>query len=244
MKFKQFFDRNAPTILTCLGGAGVVATTVVAVKATPKALALINQAAEEKGEPLTKMEIVKTAGGAYVPSIILGAATITCIFGANMLNKRQQAAIASAYALLDSSYKEYKKKVKELHGEENEQLIRTSIAKDHYEDSEIDKDELPLFYDEYSSQYFNASNETILRAEYEINKLISINGGASLNEYYELVGLPKVDYGEYLGWSAAQMYETYWDNWVHFHHTKVALDDGLECWIIDYTEPFADYLEY
>lgn len=34
---KQFWHRNASTFLTCLGGAGVVATAVMAVKATPKA---------------------------------------------------------------------------------------------------------------------------------------------------------------------------------------------------------------
>lgn len=242
MKLKPFFDRNAPTILTCLGGAGVVVTTILAVKATPKAIELIDKAVEEKGEPLTKIEVVKAAGAVYIPSIIFGAATITCIFGANMLNKRQQVAIASAYALLDSSYKEYRKKVIELHGEENEQLVRTSIARDHYENTE--ESESPLFYDEYSGRYFNASNETVLRAEYEMNKRISTNGGASLNEYYELVGLPKTDYGEYLGWSSDQMAEMYWDNWIYFNHTKVLLDDGLECWIISYTDPFSGYLEY
>lgn len=47
---KQFWHRNASTVLSCLGGVGVVATSVLAVKATPKALKLIDKAKEEKGE--------------------------------------------------------------------------------------------------------------------------------------------------------------------------------------------------
>ena len=108
---KRFIKRNASTILTCIGGAGVIATSVLAVKATPKALQMIDNAKEEKGEDLSKWEIVKTAGPAYIPAVLVGASSIACIFGANVLNQRQQASLMSAYALLDNSYKEYKAKV-------------------------------------------------------------------------------------------------------------------------------------
>ena len=108
---KLFFKRNSSTILTCVGALGVVTTSVLAVKATPKALALIEAAKEEKGEELTPVETVQVAGPVYIPAIVTGVSTIACIFGANALNKRQQAALMSAYALLDSSYKEYKAKV-------------------------------------------------------------------------------------------------------------------------------------
>ena len=122
-KSQLFLKRNAPTILTCMGGVGVVATTVMAVKATPKALTLLEEAKEEKGEVLTELEVVKTIAPCYIPTILMGAATISCIFGANILNKRQQASLASAYALLSTSYKEYKDKVEEMMGEgANEQI--------------------------------------------------------------------------------------------------------------------------
>lgn len=242
---KRFVKKNSSTILTVLGAAGVVGTAVMAVKATPKAMELIELAEEEKGDELTKWEKVQVAGPTYIPSILLGTVTITSIFGANLLSRRTQASLMSAYALLDQTHKEYKNKVKELYGEDGDKIIRAAVAKDHYEEEDLDTDdELPLFYDEFSKRYFNASNETILRAEYEINKMLATAGGASLNDYYELVGLDPVDYGEFLGWSAAQMYEMYWDGWLYFHHTKVEMDDGLECWIIDYTEPFVEFEEY
>lgn len=243
---KLFLKRNSSTILTCVGAAGVVATTVMAVKATPKALVLLEEAKEEKGEELTKLEVVKVAGPAYIPAVVTGASTIACIFGANILNKRHQASLASAYALIDSSYKDYKKKVNELYGEDADKQVKTEIAKDKYKEENIEQDDdgKHLFYDQYSQRYYRVTNETALRAEYEVNKMLAEHGGASLNDYYDLLDIPRMDYGEYVGWSAAQMYDMYWDSWLHFHHTKVEMEDGIECWIVDYTEPFSEFDEY
>ena len=125
---KLFFKRNSSTILTCLGGAGVVVTTIMAVKTTPKASALLEEAKKEKGEDLTKLEIVRIAGPVYIPTILVGASTIACIVSANILNKRQQASITSAYALLDNSYREYRKKVEEVYGENANAEIQSEIA--------------------------------------------------------------------------------------------------------------------
>ena len=58
----QCWHRNASIVLTCLGGVGVVVTSVMAVKATPKALKKIETAEQEKGEQLSKWEKVKIAG--------------------------------------------------------------------------------------------------------------------------------------------------------------------------------------
>lgn len=57
-KMKLHLRNNSPTILTCIGAIGVVGTSVLAVRATPKALKLLEKATEEKGEDLTKMEVV------------------------------------------------------------------------------------------------------------------------------------------------------------------------------------------
>jgi hypothetical protein len=244
---KTFANRNASTILTVAGSVGVAATSVMAVKATPKALALIEQAKEEKGEDLTKLEVVKTAGPVYIPAVIMGASTIACIFGANIMNKRQQAALASAYALLDSSYKDYKKKVEELYGEDANGRIREEIAKDKYEESDISVEdgEKSLFYDNFSERYFEAKMEDVIRAEYLINRKISLWGGASLNEFYEAINIEPVDYGEFLGWSAGGLMEETWGDWLDFEHEKVVMDDGLECHIITMSsEPMYDYEYY
>lgn len=242
-----YVRKNAPTILTCVGAVGVVATTVAAVKATPKAMDILKREKEEKGEELTKLEVVKYAAPAYIPTILLGAGTIACIFGANMLNKQKQASLMSAYALLDRSYKDYRNKVEEMYGDGTNSEIRGELAKDKYDKDDIideEEDGKILFYDEFSQRYYRATSETVLRAEYEINKQLSDYGSAYLNDYYDLLGIDRVDYGDHLGWSSAQMYETFWDSWLHFHKTKVVMDDGLECWIINFTEPFVNFADY
>ena len=243
---KVFFRKHSPTILTCVGAAGVVATTITAVKATPKALMLIEEAKEEKGEDLTKLETVRVAGPVYIPAILLGTSTIACIFGANVLNKRHQAALTSAYALLDNSYKEYRKKVTELYGEDADANVRKEIAKDNYEEGAYPtEDGTQLFYDMYSERYFEAPLERVIAAQYEINRKISVWGGADLNEFYDMLCIEPVDYGYYVGWSSGGMYEMTWNDWLDFYHEKTTMEDGMECTIITFgVEPMFDYEYY
>lgn len=252
----SFCKRNASTILTYAGGIGVVATTVMAVKATPKAITLLEKAKEEKQEELTKVEKVRVAGPAYIPTIITGVATLTCIFGANVISKRQQAALVSAYTLVDSSYKEYKQKLKELYGEEAHNEIVDSIMVEKADDISVRAEclcnscdlslekndgEPKTFYDEHSNRYFEATLEQVMNAEYHLNRNYILRGYAYLNEFYEFLGISETDYGSVLGWAPLDdgMY------WIDFNHRKVALDDGLEVYIIEM--PFApsyDFFEY
>ena len=228
-----FLKKNASTILTYIGSAGVIATSVMAVKVTPKALTLLENAKTEKGEELTKTEKIKVAGPAYVPAVLIGASTIACIFGANILNQRQQAALMSAYVLLDNSYKDYKKKIKELYDNDVENTVRNEITKDKYnEDPYPVENAMQLFYDEFSQRYFESTTENILRAEYELNRLMATEYEVCLNKFYELLGIGRVDYGDYLGWSGCELEELYGHFWVDFHHQKVIMDDNMECTII------------
>lgn len=246
---KLFLKRNASTILTCVGGIGVVATTVVAVKATPKALRLIEEAKEEKGEELTKLEVANVAGPVYIPAVLIGAATIVAIFGANVLNKRQQIALMSAYALVDSSYKDYKKKVEELYGEDADRAVRNSIAEDRYaeEDDEIkiDDDCKRLFFDVLSNRYFRSTMENVLRAEYNLNRQLIVTGRAYLNEFYNFLDIPEITSGKELGWSPGMLESHYWASWIEFDHEEVTMDDGLECCVISMRyEPVIDFAYY
>lgn len=252
MDIRPFIKKNAPTILTCIGAAGVVATTVMAVKETPKALSLLEDAREEKGEELTKWEKVNIAGPVYIPAIITGVATIACIFSSNIMSKRQQAALTSAYALLDSSYKEYKKKVDELYGEEAGENVRGEITKDKYTgDISLSDNSKELFFDFYSGRYFESTKEIVMLAQYETNRALIVNGAVSLNEYYEIIGLEKKPEYELVGWSCGQIEEMYWHPWIEFDYEDIVIDEesedssGMECTIINMPmEPYMNYLEY
>lgn len=246
LKTAKFIKHNASTILTCIGGLGVIATAVTAVKATPKAMNLIEEAKKEKGEELTKWETIQVAAPTYIPTVLLGTATVTCIFGANILNKRKQAALMSAYALLDQKYKDHKRKTNELYGVDANSKINEELAKEKYVEEKIQDgdDGKSLYYDQYSGRYFRATTEEVLRAQHEINKVLVKDSYASINEYYHILGIDPIDGGEEIGWSVSQMFDMYWDSWLEFYEEKVVMDDDLECTIIHLTDPTSDYSEY
>lgn len=230
-------------ILTCIGAAGVIATAILAARATPKAVKFLEDAMDEKGDDLTKTEIVRTTAPAYIPAAIMGVATITCIFSANVLDKRQQAAITSAYALLNNYHKEYRKKLIELHGKETDEEIRRAMVREHcgYHQIGIDTpDVMATFYDEISGESITCYEREIMDAEYHLNRNFVLRGYASLNEFYSFLGLPQTDHGNEVGWSITDGYY-----WIDFEHNLVSRDDGgPDIYSIDMIfPPNPDYLD-
>lgn len=240
--------RGSPTILTCLGVAGLVATTVSAVIATPKAIEKIKKDSliNHNGDPCgySKTEAIKSAWVYYIPSTIMGVSTIICIVGANVLNRHQQASLSSAYALINKSYNEYKEKLKELYGEEAHQKIIDFIAAEKAEDvyissgnffgtsslsfGERNPEDIRLFYDTFSKRYFESTVPQVLEAEYHLNRNWHLGGDICVNDFYDFLGIEHIDCGDELGW--------YWSDgidWIDFNHHKTVLDDGLEVYVID-----------
>jgi len=252
-KSKMYLKRHSATILTWIGATGVIVTTIVAIKATPKAIILLNAATVEKGEKLTKMEYIQTVGPAYIPTALIGISTVTCIFGANFFNIKKQATIISAYSMLDQSYRRYREAAISIFGDDANSKIQTEIAKKVYisadgmaiYDRELDavSDEI-LFYDQYSHRYFTSTMASVLNAQYHINRNFALRGIASLNEFYDFIGLPKIDDGDSVGWSMIEFLES-GITWIDFENRFVKLDDGLECYIMAMMfDPTTEYLEF
>jgi hypothetical protein len=236
--------RSSPTILTVVASVGVIVTTITAVRATPKAIKLLKEAELEKGENLTKMEIVRVAGPSYIPSALLGISTIVCIFGANALNQKKQASLMSAYAMLNESYKQYRKSAKNVYGEDADDKIHVEMAKDAmvstydwgYQVYNMDMDsesERLLFYDLSSKKYFRTTMAAVLNAQYHVNRNLAVRGDCSLNEYLSFLGVEGIDGGDDLGWDISYMVEEMDCYWLDFDNYKSTLEDGLECIIID-----------
>lgn len=239
-KVKRSLKQASPTILTCIGAIGVVATSVMFVKATPKVIFLLEQATEEKGKELTKLEVARIAGPVYIPALVIGASTIACIFGANMLSKHNQASLASAYAMLNQSYQRYRKAANSVYGYDADSKIKAQVAKETYVSAdghhiyspEVDQDsEHILFYESFSQQYFTSTMSSVLNAQYHANRNFTLRGDVTLNEFYEFLGIDKVDCGDDIGWSADELMES-GIMWIDFENTRAVMDDGLECYVI------------
>lgn len=245
-KVERFFKRNSSTILTCLAAGGVIGTGVMAALDTPKAIRLLELATDEKGEPLTKTEALVAAGPAYIPTFLMGASTIICIFGANALNKRKQAALTSAYALVNGAYTEYKDKVKDLLGDSTEDNICRAIAEDKFINKPVPVSEgKMLFFEEYSGRFFESTLSEVQDAEYNFNRNYALRGYAELNEFYEFLELPVTQLGSEIGWSDGAGAAFYGYSWIDFNLEQAYMEDGTEYQIIRMPfSPTADYLDY
>lgn len=228
---------SSPTILTVVASVGVAATTITAVRATPKAIKMLKEAESEKGENLTKLEIIRAAGPTYIPSVLLGVSTIACIVGANALNQKKQASLMSAYAMLNESYKQYRKAAKTVYGEDAE-MAKDALVSTYdwgYQVYNMDMDsgsERLLFYDLASKKYFRTTMAAVLNAQYHVNRNLSVRGVCPLNEYLSFLGLDEVDGGDVIGWDICYMIEEMDCYWLDDNY-KTTLEDGLECIIID-----------
>lgn len=238
--------RASPTILSCIAAIGTVATAVLAVKATPKAIEYIqmNTGYNHDGvmEVPSKEEIVKATWKNYIPAVAVGLGTIVCILSANGLNRKQQATITSAYVLLENAYKEYKNKLKDIYGEETDTEVRKAVAKDNYTGDPDVTDGKLLFYDEYSNRYFERTMEEVIDAEYHLNREFILEGDVKLNKFYELLGLPGTELGAVVGWDCESAAAFFGYQWIDFEHDLVVMDDGLECYIVHM--PFAPTREF
>lgn len=242
-KTQYFLRKHSSTILTVAGATGVVVTSVLAVKATPKALLLLEEAKKEKGDELTPVEVVKTAWKPYIPTFLVGTSTIACIFGINYLSIKNQASLMSAYALLDSSYKEYQNKVKELHGEEADINVKHEMAKAKLDDALIVEEGKMMFFDYYSMNWFESTMESVLLAEAEFLKILEDRGYACINEYYDILALPHVEFGYQLGWFDIENNDPYNCHELEFKYETGILPNGKEyCIITTNMPPSADYI--
>jgi hypothetical protein len=220
--------KHSPEILIGFGVAGFVTTTVLAVKATPKAMKLIedeknrqnyelcrkaranNQTSCEQIDKLKPVEVVKLTWKCYIPAAITGAASIACVIGANSVNVKRNAALAAAYQLSTAALDEYKDKVIETIGEKKEQSIREKISKDRVDQNPVSNSTVyitgngeSLFLEPISKRYFKFDIEQIKRIENMLNKrmLHDVFGYISLSDFYDEIGLERTDISDDIGWN-------------------------------------------
>lgn len=160
MELKKIFGRHSAFILTCIAGVGVIATSVSAAQGGMKVSELLTEA-RDGGEELTVKDKIAIATPVYFPAFMFGVATVTCIFGANVINKKQQASLLGVYTITKRSFEEYRQKLIELHGEEADTEIRESIARQHcnYHQLGLDvPDQKCIFVEPISGRVINVTS--------------------------------------------------------------------------------------
>lgn len=243
--------KHSPEILTGIGIAGMITTTIMAVRATPKALELIRKKRTELSNPesqahlplpvLSKKEIIKTTWKCYIPAGITGCLSIACLIGASKESVRRNAALATAYTLSENALKTYQQKVVETIGEKKEQIVRDAVAKEAIEKNPVSSREIiitergnTLSYDSISGRYFKSDIDTLRKIENELNKRLLSEMYISLNEFYDEIGLNHSSIGDDIGWNV--------DDGLKLCFSSQLADDGNPCLVIDYkVAPRYDY---
>jgi hypothetical protein len=235
----RILKNNTPTILTGLGVSGLLATVVLAVRATPEATRRIDKLVEDMNDDhrhggpapliITKRDIIKINWQLYIPAAVVGGTTIACIIGANSVSGRRNAALISLYTLTERAYGEYREKVVHTLGENKEARVRDEIAQDRViaagpSTTIIGTGNIPCF-DTFTGRYFESTVEKIRKAENDINRQCINEMYASQNEFYRLIGLPAVAVGEEVGWTT--------DNVLEIQFSAV-LDDGKPVMALEY----------
>ena len=246
---QKFIEKHSSGILTSISIAGVLTTSILTARGTIKAKELIENVEKNTGNKLNTKDdlkdIIKIAWKPYIPAIISGCSTILCIFGIHRLNKRTQASLISAYALLDNTYKEYKKKIQEEYPDDKNVVnFEHEIIKSKFDKNmKIDKDK-QLFFDYQAMRYFESTMDEVKKAEEHLNLCLSEDGYVCLNEMYDFLDLPKTPYGWQLGWTYIGSDTMYSEDNIKlkFDYECVTMDDGLECTII--TIKYPKTLEY
>lgn len=210
---KRSIKKHGPAILTGFGIAGMIATTFLAVQATPKAIILIEDKKEIKAEleeECTPIDIVKVAWKPYIPAMITGVLSIGCLIGAHSAHTRRYATLAAAYTLSESSLRDYRDKVIETIGEKKEKEVQDALAKEKVEKNPVSNCEViitergnTLCFDTISGRYFKSDIDKIKKAVNEINRELLDEMFITLNELYYELGLGRIAIGDDLGWDIA-----------------------------------------
>ena len=236
---QQSLIKHTPEILIGSGVTGMLVATVLAVKATTKAVRLVDQKKKEvKQDKLTPKDVVKATWKCYIPTVGLSLVSASCILCGNHKHLRRNAVLATAYKLSETALLEYKDKVVETIGEKKERQINEKVASDRAERVPASQNAVyltdkgdTLFLDSVSNRLFKSDIELIRKAVNTVNYEMThdIMGYVSLSDFYDEIGLEHTSISDDIGWNldnGAGLLE------VDFYP---AINEGKPCIVLDYS---------
>ena len=232
---KIYLRKASPTILSGFGAAGVIVTSVLAVRATPKAIRLLDEEKRrQQADKLEPMDVAKIAWKCYIPAAVTGTVSIACLIGASSVNARRNAALTAAYTISESTLRDYQKKVLETIGEKKEQTIRDEVAKERLKREPVENKEViitakgdTLCFDAVSGRYFKSDIDKLKKVENKLNRQMRDEMYISLNDFYYEIGLEPIKLGDDLGWNIDNGY-------IDLRFSSQLASDDTPCLVIDY----------
>lgn len=253
------FKKHSPEILMVTGAAGVVVSTVMACKATLK----VNDILDERRETVEKIEdvagdptmaeaytaedakkdlaIVNVQTGLkfvklYGPAVLVGAASLTCMFASHKIMRGRNLALAAAYATIDTNFKEYRSRVVERFGKELDRELKYNLKSQEIEETVVNEDGseqtvkktvttasgssgYARFFDETCTGWTKDAeyNHMFLKQQQNYaNDLLRARGHVFLNEVYDMLGIQRSRAGQAVGWVYTKDDSGAGDNYIDF----------------------------
>lgn len=238
--------KHSPEILMATGAVGIVASTVMACKATLK----VHEIIEEKNKTLEQIQevaedptmaeaysvedakkdvaIVHVQTGLkfvklYGPAVLIGTASLACMFASHKILRGRNLALAAAYATIDNNFKDYRNRVIERFGKELDRELKYNIKTQEIEETVVNEDGTetkvtktvetvdPItgssgyarFFDETCTGWTRDAeyNHMFLKQQQNYaNELLRARGHVFLNEVYDMLGMDRSRAGQAVGW--------------------------------------------
>jgi len=225
--------RHGPTIMTVVGIAGVVGGGVLACKATIKAETVMvehkeNVEAVKENEYSVQKEYdraitmvywhtIKQFAKLYAPAAAVTAVSIGGILYGHKILCGRNLMLAGAYKALTMDYDEYRKRVQDKIGYEDEIMIRHNIQATTKKDPDTGEEYYEYILSEdpsawnarskffcESSIYWTEDPEANLdflrKVENEMQRLFDKKGYLFLNTVYKALDIPETYAGSVCGW--------------------------------------------
>ena len=240
-------QKSSPGLLLGAGIVGMVGSTVLACRATLKMEEVLDEA---KG----KLETAKTLehddysekdrqrdisliyfqSGVkvlrlYGPALVVGGLAIAALTRSHNILTTRNAALTAAYGALERGFNEYRARVVEKYGEDEDRNLRYGTEQVQITDPETKKKKMVThvapgvpsmyarFFDPYSTSWSKdpESNLIFLRCQQNYaNDLLKSRGHVFLNEVYTMLGFPHSKPGAVVGWILSPNGDT--DNFINF----------------------------
>lgn len=226
-KMAGFAKTNDRVILTTLSLAGLLATAWAAYKSGPKVEKAVKKAKRDMEDVVpddkeAKRAVIATAAKeiapAVIPVVVMGGVTTACILGNHKASSRRIAVLSAAYTVSETALRELNGKMNEMLGENKVKSIKDAIVKDGL--VKDGKENYPhenqiimtgggdvLCKDVQTGRYFKCNAEKVKQAINQLSHDILSEMWISLNDFYDLIGLPMVPLGDELGWNVEDCYK-------------------------------------
>ena len=159
----------------------------------------------------------------YLPVASLIAGGVYLVVGGHHILVKRNSALIAAYKLLDRSYSDYRKRVSEKVGNEEESYLYHGAVKETRTDTIVDdagkkekikttstsyvdgaKSPYSRWFDETNVQFHHnqSYNMMFLNSQQQYaNDLLRARGHIFLNEVYDMLNIPRTPEGQVVGWT-------------------------------------------